>query len=278
MRALLVRRAPQFSPNSVEKDRMILEAVGRRLQAAGILAEYADEESLTRIPEADLILTMGRLPHTIQLLRQAEEAGVRVVNSARALSVFSRLNVESIMRRHGIPAAQMVDIDSPVESKTGYWVKRGDMAAQSKGDVQYAQNAGQLRQVVSSFRERGIADIVVTTHEVGDLVKFYGVEGTDFFRITYPTDDGQTKFDDEKRNGQAHHYTFDVSVLQRDAERLSQLTGVSIYGGDAIVRADGTFAIIDFNDWPSFSRCREEAAAAIVGKLESYRIKELRQL
>lgn len=278
MRALLVRRAPQFSPNSVEKDRMILEAVGRRLQAAGILAEYADEESLTRIPEADLILTMGRLPHTIQLLRQAEEAGVRVVNSARALSVFSRLNVESIMRRHGIPAAQMVDIDSPVESKTGYWVKRGDMAAQSKGDVQYAQNAGQLRQVVSSFRERGIADIVATTHEVGDLVKFYGVEGTDFFRITYPTDDGQTKFDDEKRNGQAHHYTFDVSVLQRDAERLSQLTGVSIYGGDAIVRADGTFAIIDFNDWPSFSRCREEAAAAIVGKLESYRIKELRQL
>lgn len=278
MRALLVRRAPQFSPNSVEKDRMILEAVGRRLQAAGILAEYADEESLTRIPEADLILTMGRLPHTIQLLRQAEEAGVRVVNSARALSVFSRLNVESIMRRHGIPAAQMVDIDSPVESKTGYWVKRGDMAAQSKGDVQYAQNAGQLRQVVSSFRERGIADIVVTTHEVGDLVKFYGVEGTDFFRITYPTDDGQTKFDDEKRNGQAHHYTFDVSVLQRDAERLSQLTGVSIYGGDAIVRADGTFAIIDFNDWPSFSRCREEAAAAIVGKLENYRIRKLRQL
>ncbi len=278
MRTLLVSRAPQFSPNSVEKDRMILEAVGRRLQAAGILAEYADEESLTRIPEADLILTMGRLPHTIQLLRQAEEAGVRVVNSARALSVFSRLNVESTMRRYGIPAAQMVDIDSPVESKTGYWVKRGDMAAQSKGDVQYAQNAGQLRQVVSSFRERGIADIVVTTHEVGDLVKFYGVEGTDFFRITYPTDDGQTKFDDEKRNGQAHHYTFDVSVLQRDAERLSQLTGVSIYGGDAIVRADGTFAIIDFNDWPSFSQCREEAAAAIVGKLESYRIKELRQL
>ena len=273
MRTLLVSRAPQFSPNSVEKDRMILEAVGRRLQAAGIATEYANEESLTRLHEADLILTMGRLPHTIQLLRQAEEAGVRVVNSARALSVFSRLNVESTMRRYGIPAAQMVDIDSPVESETGYWVKRGDMAAQSKGDVQYAQDAGQLRQVVSSFRERGIADIVVTTHEVGDLVKFYGVEGTDFFRITYPTDDGQTKFDDEKRNGQAHHYTFDVSVLQRDAERLSQLTGVSIYGGDAIVRADGTFAIIDFNDWPSFSRCREEAAAAIVGKLESYRIK-----
>lgn len=276
MRTLLVSRAPQFSPNSVEKDRMILEAVGRRLQAAGIATEYADEESLTRLPEAGLILTMGRLPHTIQLLRQAEEAGVRVVNSARALSVFSRLNVESIMRRHGIPAAQVVDTDSPVESKAGYWVKRGDMAAQSKGDVQYAQDEEQLRQVVDSFRERGIADIVVTTHEVGDLVKFYGVAGTDFFRISYPTDDGQTKFDDEKRNGQAHHYTFDVSVLQRDAERLSQLTGVSIYGGDAIVRADGTFAIIDFNDWPSFSRCREEAAAAIVGKLENYRIKELR--
>ncbi|MFS6554926.1 hypothetical protein VPJ68_05445, partial [Parabacteroides distasonis] len=36
-----------------------------------------------------------------------------------------------------------------------------------------------------------------------------------------------------------------------------------MYGGDAIVTADGNFVIIDFNDWPSFSRCRDEAAEAI---------------
>ena len=48
-----------------------------------------------------------------------------------------------------------------------------------------------------------------------------------------------------------------------EVERLAAATGVSIYGGDAIVRADGSFCLIDFNDWPSFSRCREEAADVV---------------
>ena len=47
------------------------------------------------------------------------------------------------------------------------------------------------------------------------------------------------------------------------AETVSALTGVDIYGGDAIVREDGGFCLIDFNDWPSFSRCRAEAAQAV---------------
>ena len=44
---------------------------------------------------------------------------------------------------------------------------------------------------------------------------------------------------------------------------MARETGIVTYGGDAIVRADGSFCIIDFNDWPSFSRCRDEAADAI---------------
>ena len=30
------------------------------------------------------------------------------------------------------------------------------------------------------------------------------------------------------------------------------------------MREDGSYVIIDFNDFPSFSRCRKEAARAIV--------------
>ena len=30
------------------------------------------------------------------------------------------------------------------------------------------------------------------------------------------------------------------------------------------MREDGSYVIIDFNDFPSFSRCRDEAAKAIV--------------
>ena len=47
------------------------------------------------------------------------------------------------------------------------------------------------------------------------------------------------------------------------AERASRVAGVDVYGVDCIVRADGSVCLIDFNDWPSFSRCRDEAAQAI---------------
>ena len=38
---------------------------------------------------------------------------------------------------------------------------------------------------------------------------------------------------------------------------------VIIYGGDCIVSPDGEIRIIDFNDWPSFAPCRNEAAPFI---------------
>ena len=50
---------------------------------------------------------------------------------------------------------------------------------------------------------------------------------------------------------------------------MSAAADVAIYGGDCIVRDDGSFALIDFNDWPSFARCREEAAAAICRLVEN---------
>ena len=53
------------------------------------------------------------------------------------------------------------------------------------------------------------------------------------------------------------------SCGQSEVERLAQLVGIEVYGGDAIIDSEGRFYIIDFNDWPSFSRCRDEAAEAI---------------
>ena len=75
----------------------------------------------------------------------------------------------------------------------------------------------------------------------------------------------RSKFDNELVNGKAKHYPFHEGSLCRDAERLASLVGTDIYGGDCIVRSDGSYAIIDFNDFPSFSRCRDEAAEAIAG-------------
>ncbi|MBF1080379.1 MAG: hypothetical protein HXL36_08470, partial [Prevotellaceae bacterium] len=49
--------------------------------------------------------------------------------------------------------------------------------------------------------------------------------------------------------------------------RLSELTGVAVYGGDAIVDKEGRFYIIDFNDWPSFSPFRKTMASSIASEI-----------
>ncbi|MBQ4146368.1 MAG: hypothetical protein II593_00190, partial [Prevotella sp.] len=59
------------------------------------------------------------------------------------------------------------------------------------------------------------------------------------------------------------HIPFDVESLRRDADIVAEAIGIQVYGGDCIVREDGSYVIIDFNDWPSFASCREDAASAI---------------
>ncbi len=249
----MIQRAPQFSPNSVEKDKAILDAVAERLQARGHQVESIVEgESCLSV--ADAIFTMGRLPGTLAALKQLQ--GIKIINSPKGIENCARRHLETIMEQIGVPMP-------PKEGTDGYWLKRGDHAAQSKDDVVYVSNKVELEQQISAMRQRGIAEYTVSAHVKGDLVKFYGVLGTDFFRYYYPTDDGVSKFGDEQHNGVAHHFRFDINDLQHQVEKLSTAVGISVYGGDCIVRADGSWCIIDFNDWPSFSRCRDEAAEAI---------------
>lgn len=257
---LLIYRAPQFSPNAVEKDKAILETVGELLRQEGFSVEYVHEEQLHGTEQADVCLSMGRLPATLDWLKRLSAEGCVTINSGRGVEQTARRQLDRLMREQQIPAAPL-----PSDGDDGgYWLKRGDAAAQSKEDVVFAATRKEMETCLQQFRQRGISEVVVTQHVPGDVVKFYGVQGTGFFRYFYPTDDGDTKFGDESRNGRACHYAFHAETLHKDAERLSVLTDVKVYGGDCIVRPDGTYALIDFNDWPSFSRCRAEAAAAIV--------------
>lgn len=251
MKILMIQRAERFSPNSVEKDRAILETVGAKLTAAGHQVDLVNEEAEYAPEQYDRIMTMGRLPETLAKLQT-----LNTINSSDGIKNCARCKLEEIMRRTGMPMP-------PREGVHGYWLKRGDAAAQSKGDVQFAATKAELEQKIEEFKARGITEYTVSAHVPGDLVKFYGVAGTGFFRYYYPTDDGDTKFGDEQRNGAARHYPFMIETLQACAEQLAKAVGISVYGGDCIVDEKGAYSIIDFNDWPSFSRCREEAAFAI---------------
>lgn len=262
---LAIRRDDRFSPNSVENDRRILQAACHEI--AGLLGleediRMMDEAELPIFPDAvDCYISMARSDEALQVLAEKESKGCIVVNTPGSVKHCQRSRLNHLMHENQIPM--------PGEKSSGsYWLKRGDAAAQSSKDVVFCPDEKSLEHAKDAFLARGISDMVVSAHVPGDLVKFYGV-GTRFFKYFYPSDDGMFKFDNEVRNGKAHHYAFDNDALRADVSRLAELARIDVYGGDAIIREDGRYYIIDFNDWPSFSRCREEAAKAIAGEIVS---------
>ena len=272
-KTLLIQRALCYSPNSEEKDLAVLQEVSSLLEDATIISEddfvnrfstYNQSVSSESVDSANVycqIISMARSTKALECLEQLEQSGIQVLNPSAGVWACQRSNVDKVMRENHLPFP-------PDEGNDGYWVKRADASAQSKEDVCFCQDWTEVENVKSAFMQRGIINIVVQAHVKGDVVKFYGVEDTGFFRYYYSGDDTETKFGDEERNGKPQYYPFLSSNLQADAEKLACLLQTPIYGGDAIVREDGSYVIIDFNDFPSFSRCREEAAKAIVGRMK----------
>ena len=254
-------RAERFSPNSVEKDAAILGCVCNELRHCGCDVEIREEANLDVSANVSLIISMGRLPQTLHGLTNMENSGVKVVNTPSSVALCcNRRQLNNVLKAAGIPLA-------PEKGEHGYWLKRADGVAESSGDVQYASDEVEAQAKEKQMREAGVADVLVCAHVPGDLIKFYGVRDTDFFRYYYPGDDGKWKFSDEARNGKPQHFPFSANDLHTISDKAAAAAGLDVYGGDCIVREDGTFCIIDLNDWPSFSRCREEAAKAIAGKV-----------
>ena len=273
-KTLLIQRAACYSPNSEEKDLAVLQEVGSLLENATIISEddfvnrfstynqSVSSESVDSVNVNCQIISMARSTKALECLEQLELSGIQVFNPSVGVRACQRSNVDKVMRENYLPLP-------PEKGDDGYWVKRADTAAQSKEDVCFCHDWSEVEKIKSTFMQRGITDVVTQAHVKGDVVKFYGVEGTGFFRYYYSGDDTETKFGDEERNGKPRYYSFSSSNLQADAEKLACLLQTPIYGGDAIVREDGSYVIIDFNDFPSFSRCRKEAAKAIFERMKS---------
>lgn len=261
-----ISRAHQYSPDSVGADMAILSAVRKRLVQRGHhCCDITDERQLDAgkwcVGAVDLCVSMARTQDALNSLGCYEKRFVPVVNSTASVMICKqRTLLMELLDSMGIPVAPAIGPD-------GYWVKRDYGYTETASDVQYAPTLSEARRIQADMEQRGIESTTVCAHVVGDLVKFYGVRGTDFFRYTYPTDDGSGKFGHGVINGRPHHYAFSVAGLRQIADRAAGLVMADIYGGDCIIRRDGSPVIIDLNDWPSFSCCREEAADAITTRI-----------
>lgn len=279
MNILGISRSPRFSPNSANRDSAIFAAVASRMQRGGNDVSVISEDLFISVDlsEFDLVFSMARGHDVLEALAEAEkELPLRVVNSARALLEATRHRLVRKLEDHRLPrpVTQVLCLDAdgtPSEDcKLSFplWLKRGDACAQQATDVCHLESAPQLREALQGFARNGVHTVIAEEHVAGDLVKFYGVEGTDFFFHAYPAEgEAFSKFGLERYNGPLSYIPFDAEELKRVADSAARATGFTVYGGDAVVRPDGTFVLIDFNDWPSFSSCRKEAAKAIVQRL-----------
>lgn len=271
IRILGISRAPLFSPNSVLRDTAILQSVAKCLSKNhGCDVRLIDERFL--IP-ADLeniegIFSMGRAQETLEILAEAEAKGLYMPNSAASLLTLNRRKLHTFYKALHIEAPEGYDeTNLPQDLSTlSYpcWLKRDDGCAQHADDVQFISIPEELSEALDLFKMRGIQHFITESHTEGDLLKFYGVADTEFFFV-YPSrgSNGYSKFGLERFNAPSRNYKFDLQALKQQMNTLAKATGVSVYGGDAIIKPSGQFVLIDFNDWPSFSVCRKEAASAI---------------
>ncbi len=267
-----VMRAGAYSPNHIGNDAAIFNAVADRLRKSGFTVNiYSEEQFQTLDIREEVILNMCREQASIKKLEELEDAGRLVINSGYGITNCTRERMTRLLLGNGIPYPESLivntneDVRAELEA-SGFktcWIKRGDFHAMHKEDVSYCRHTDEAQEILHEYFYRGIKRAVINRHLPGDLLKFYAVAGQPFFYWFYPFDEGHSKYGHEAINGHSKGIKFDEAHLRDICQRAAEIMDVKIYGGDCIVDPDGTIRIIDFNDWPSFAPCRDEAAPYI---------------
>lgn len=267
-----IMRAGAYSPNHIGNDAAIFNVVAEQLRKRGCEVNvYSEEELISGKVTEPIIVNMCREQRSIAILQELEDKGSLVINSGYGIENCTRERMTRILIASDIPYPEslIVNTNEVVKDKlhqagfTQAWIKRGDFHAMHKEDVSYVRHPEEAQDVLQEYFLRGIQRAVINRHLVGDLIKFYGVQGTPFFFWFYPFDEGHSKYGHEAINGKSRGIPFDLGKMQQICQKASEVLDVKIYGGDCIVSPEGDIRIIDFNDWPSFAPCRNEAAPHI---------------
>lgn len=267
-----IMRAGAYSPNHIGNDAAIFNIVAEQLRKRGCIVNvYSEEQFAADNVKEDIIVNMCREQRSIFKLQKLEEKGTLVINSGFGIENCTRERMTRILLGSNIPYPKslIVNTNESVKElldKGGFkqcWIKRGDFHAMHKEDVSYVRHTEEAQEILQEYFLRGIKRAVINIHLEGDLIKFYGVHGTPFFYWFYPFDAGHSKYGYEAINGKAKGLPFDKDYLRTICNDAAEALDVKIYGGDCIVSDEGDIRIIDFNDWPSFAPCRQEAGPYI---------------
>lgn len=263
-----IMRAGAFSPNHIGNDSAIFNIVAEQLRKRGCIVNvYSEDQFITSGVNEPVIVNMCREPRSIELLQHLEDNGALVINSGYGIENCVRERMARILMGSNIPYPESIIVstdeairDALVKAHISRcWIKRGDSHTMHNEDVTYVRHPEEAQEILQEYFLRGIKRAVINRHLDGDLIKFYGITGTPFFYWLSEKSSSNTR----KVPGKTQAPGFDEEKLKALCNAAAEILDVSIYGGDCVITSDGKMRIIDFDDWPSFAPCRQEAATQI---------------
>jgi len=243
-----VFREAEFSPGRVKDDAAILERTAAALVAGGFEVRLGSAD-LVAAPDTMAVLAMCQSALSLAAL-DARAAAVPVINTPQAIRSCYRTATTRLLAAAGVacPRTRIVHTSSlDARDAAPCWVKRGDVHAMAAEDVLFAEDGAAVARALAAFADRGIARAAIQEHVEGTVVKFYGVADGRFFRCY----------------SDAPEPPASIPALWESARAGAAALGLEVFGGDLVVTPSGVPVLIDVNDWPSFARCRGEAADAI---------------
>ena len=261
-------RAGIFSPNHIGNDSSIFNIVAEQLRKRGCEVNvYSEEQFIAEGVKEDIIFNMCREPRSIALLQKYEDNGALVINSGYGIENCVRERMARILMGSNIPYPESIIVSTDEAIRDALtkahisrcWIKRGDSHTMHNEDVTYVRHPEEAQEILQEYFLRGIKRAVINRHLDGELIKFYGILGTPFFYWLSASNSSA----DRKRTSRQSAPEFDEERLKALCNAAADILDVKIYGGDCVVTSDGLIRIIDFDDWPSFAPCRQEAATQI---------------
>lgn len=281
MKVLGISRGLKYSPNLVSSDAAIFTAVTNELRTMGHDVKTVPETEMLHIEYTpfEKVFTMARDVATLVLLEKDTDIQTqrKFINSIDGiLTCTNKASMANHMLEAGIPQPEFLvgegknimffSTESKDDIATPLWLKNCDGCAVTAEDTVFCPTPQDFNSAFANMEMRGVNIWMAQEHQSGDLIKFYSVEGTDFFHWNYASH-GHSKFGLEAINGKEKGYFFDAQRIKLYADMIAKRLNVPIYGGDAIIDENGDFYFIDFNDFPSFSCCQAEAAKAIAQRI-----------
>ena len=259
-----IMRAAAFSPNHIGNDSSIFNIVADQLRKRGCEVNvYSEDQFINNGVNEKIIVNMCREKRSIERLQHLEDMGMLVINSGYGIENCIRERMARIFIGSSIPYPETIitDTDEAIRERltkagiTRCWIKRGDSHTMHNEDVTLVRHPEEAQEILQEYFLRGIKRAVINRDIEGEMIKFYGILGTPFFYwLTTRSSSAIAR---------KQPATFDESRLKALCSAAAEILYVKIYGGDCVLSPDGKMRIIDFDDWPSFAPCRQEAATNI---------------